>query len=189
MPVPLPAREEPPRRLLRDVVFDKMLAAIMDGTLEPGERLNDDELVKWLGVSRTPIREAIARLNTWGLVDMEANRYTRIAQRNPPAFREASELLLGLHDLAMTLTADTPPKGLSKRVQAASDKIDGHHIEGVHELLDAYGVVVEATGNSLFIQTELPLRTRVKFLSPVERAAYDWDLIAARAALLTAAVK
>ncbi|AMM19562.1 hypothetical protein AX769_04670 [Frondihabitans sp. PAMC 28766] len=79
MPVPVPAAEAPaPRRLLRDVVFDKMLAAIADGTLELGERLNDDELVRWLGVSRTPVREAIAKLADFGLVDIEANRYTRI---------------------------------------------------------------------------------------------------------------
>ncbi|MBF4575098.1 GntR family transcriptional regulator [Frondihabitans sp. VKM Ac-2883] len=79
MPVPVPTAEAPaPRRLLRDVVFDKMLAAIGDGTLELGERLNDDELVRWLGVSRTPVREAIAKLADYGLVDIEANRYTRI---------------------------------------------------------------------------------------------------------------
>ena len=63
-----------PRRLLRDVVFDKLLAAIVDGTLEPGERLNGDELCKWLGVSRTPVREAIAQPHTYGLVEIEANR-------------------------------------------------------------------------------------------------------------------
>lgn len=79
MPVPVPQTESPaPRRLLRDVVFEKMLAAIADGTLELGERLNDDELVRWLGVSRTPVREAIAKLADFGLVDIEANRYTRI---------------------------------------------------------------------------------------------------------------
>ena len=59
MPVPKSTVESSPRKLLRDVVYDKMLAALRDGTLQHGERLNDDELVQWLGVSRTPIREAI----------------------------------------------------------------------------------------------------------------------------------
>ncbi|ARC55577.1 putative HTH-type transcriptional regulator [Frondihabitans sp. 762G35] len=81
MPVPRPSDEAPaPRRLLRDVVYDKMYEAILDGTLELGERLNDDELVRWLGVSRTPVREAIAKLGEQGLVDIEANRYTRIVK-------------------------------------------------------------------------------------------------------------
>ncbi|GAB2975212.1 GntR family transcriptional regulator [Frigoribacterium salinisoli] len=80
MPVPTPTVAPEPRRLLRDVVFDKMLTAISDGTLELGERLNDDDLVAWLGVSRTPVREAIAKLADYGLVEIEANRYTRIIQ-------------------------------------------------------------------------------------------------------------
>ena len=68
MPVPKPSDTTTPRRLLREVVFDQMRDAIVDGTLHPGERLNDDELVAWLGVSRTPIREAVARLHAAGLV-------------------------------------------------------------------------------------------------------------------------
>ena len=80
MPIPTPTVTPEPRRLLRDVVFDKMLTAISDGTLELGERLNDDDLVAWLGVSRTPVREAIAKLADFGLVEIEANRYTRIIQ-------------------------------------------------------------------------------------------------------------
>ncbi|MBK0296697.1 GntR family transcriptional regulator, partial [Bacillus sp. S34] len=55
MPVPKSTVENSPRKLLRDVVLEKMLTAIQDGTLQTGERLNDDELVQWLGVSRTPI--------------------------------------------------------------------------------------------------------------------------------------
>ena len=79
MPIPQLTDQPPaPRRLLRDVVYDKMFAAIIDGTLEFGERLNDEQLVAWLGVSRTPVREAIAKLADQALVDIEANRYTRI---------------------------------------------------------------------------------------------------------------
>lgn len=156
----------------------------MDGTLEPGERLNDDELVTWLGVSRTPIREAIARLNTWGLVDMEANRYTRIAKKDPETFAEASAFLAGLHDLAAQWPQVTVSKEVSKIAKSASTKISKQDIAETIELLDAYGAVVEATGNALFIETELPLRTRVKFLSPDDPEDYDWTAIAERAASL-----
>jgi DNA-binding GntR family transcriptional regulator len=86
MPIPTLTDQPPaPRRLLRDVVYDKMFDAIIDGTLEFGERLNDDQLVAWLGVSRTPVREAIAKLADQALVDIEANRYTRIVH---PTFDE-----------------------------------------------------------------------------------------------------
>jgi DNA-binding GntR family transcriptional regulator len=64
---------------LSDEAYVRIEAAIMDGTLEPGERLRDADLVEWLGISRTPIRHALDRLAEQGLVEMERNRYTRVA--------------------------------------------------------------------------------------------------------------
>ena len=54
--MPLPTRDSRPveRRLLRDVVYERLYTAIIDGTLEPGEVLLDEKLTAWLGVSRTP---------------------------------------------------------------------------------------------------------------------------------------
>jgi DNA-binding GntR family transcriptional regulator len=184
MPVPSPAEDAPARRLLRHVVFDKILAAIMDGTLEPGEKLDHDDLVAWLAVSWTPIREALLELHTWGLVEMEAGRYTRIAAKNVEAFIEASAFLTGLHDLATTWEGVVAPKSLAKQVASAASKIAQRDVCGVFDLLDAYGVLVSATGNRLFSETELSLRARVKFLSPADPDDYDWDSQARRAALL-----
>jgi Bacterial regulatory proteins, gntR family len=61
VPVP-PARDLHRRGLLRDDVYISLRDAIVRGTLAPGERLRDAELATWLGVSRTPIREALLRL-------------------------------------------------------------------------------------------------------------------------------
>jgi DNA-binding GntR family transcriptional regulator len=93
MPIPQQNPANSPRRLLRDVVFDKILSAVLDGTLVPGERLNDVELVKWLGVSRTPVREALVRLASYGLVEIEANRYTRVASLDADLYGESLEFL------------------------------------------------------------------------------------------------
>ncbi|WP_433952934.1 GntR family transcriptional regulator [Curtobacterium flaccumfaciens] len=93
MPVPKSPTSQGPRRLLRDVVYEQMLESIENGTLESGERLNDEELTSWLGVSRTPVREAIARLESEGLVEMAANRYTRVASLSGPAHDQAAMLL------------------------------------------------------------------------------------------------
>lgn len=64
---------------LSDEAYVRIEAAIMDGTLEPGERLRDSDLVEWLGISRTPIRHALDRLAEQGLVEMERNRFTRVS--------------------------------------------------------------------------------------------------------------
>lgn len=78
MPVP-PTGDLAPRRLLRDQIRQEIREAILNGTLEPGERLVDDELVEWLGCSRTPIREALNDLMHAGLIEIEPNKYTRVA--------------------------------------------------------------------------------------------------------------
>jgi DNA-binding GntR family transcriptional regulator len=97
MPIPQLTDQPPaPRRLLRDVVYDKMFAAIIDGTLEFGERLNDEQLVAWLGVSRTPVREAIAKLADQALVDIEANRYTRIVDPSHDEFVDTIDVGYGV---------------------------------------------------------------------------------------------
>lgn len=78
MPIPNET-DRPNRTLLRDRVQEQIREAILDGTLQPGERLRDDDLISWLGASRTPVREALTTLAQEGLIEMVPNRYTRIA--------------------------------------------------------------------------------------------------------------
>lgn len=134
MPIPTPTVAPEPRRLLRDVVFDKMLTAIADGTLELGERLNDEDLVAWLGVSRTPVREAIAKLADFGLVEIEANRYTRIIQPTPAeiedTIRSSAELRAIIARRAVRVMTPAQRKEyakLSKQVRATWSKDQGNY--------------------------------------------------------------
>jgi DNA-binding GntR family transcriptional regulator len=79
--VPLPLKENQINRLpIREDVFRKLLNWIMDGTLRPGEKIVDKELAEHMGVSRTPVREALRRLEDKGLVESSANRWTRISE-------------------------------------------------------------------------------------------------------------
>lgn len=70
--------DPPPRALLRDQVYERLLQAVVDGTLEPGERLAEPALVAWLETSRTPIRSALDRLVVLGLVEVSPQRGTRV---------------------------------------------------------------------------------------------------------------
>jgi DNA-binding GntR family transcriptional regulator len=65
--------------MLGDEIYTMLGQAIRDGTLTPGQRLRDIELATALGVSRTPVREALQRLTRIGLVEVSANRYTRVS--------------------------------------------------------------------------------------------------------------
>ncbi|HXH36302.1 MAG TPA: GntR family transcriptional regulator [Plantibacter sp.] len=92
MPVP---SSNPPveRRSLREVAVERIRTAIFDGTLEPGEHLNDGELQSWLGISRTPIREALNDLARVGLIEMAAQRFTRVALPDPELRTEVMQTL------------------------------------------------------------------------------------------------
>ena len=100
MPVP-PSRGLVSRSLLREDAYRAIRDAIVDGTLAPGERLNDAELAEWLGVSRTPVREALARLEQAGLVQTKPGRYTRVSPLDVRAVHEAQSVTAAMHELAI----------------------------------------------------------------------------------------
>ena len=81
---------DPRGAVLGDEVYARLGEAILDGRLAPGERLRDHELAERLGVSRTPVREALQRLERIGLVEVSPNRYTRVIARRTTRRRPTS---------------------------------------------------------------------------------------------------
>lgn len=89
------------RSLLREDAYRAIRDAIVDGTLSPGERLNDTDLVAWLGVSRTPIREALTRLEQSGLVQTKPGRFTIVSPLDVRQTRAAQSVAAAMHELAV----------------------------------------------------------------------------------------
>lgn len=89
------------RRLLRDDVYHRLRDAIVDGTLAPGEQLRDVDLAAWLGVSRTPVREALLRLAEAGLVAAQPGRSTVVSSLSERAVGEARAVVAAMHQLAV----------------------------------------------------------------------------------------
>jgi len=89
------------RSLLRDQAYEALREAIEEGVLEPGERLNEAELVAWLGVSRTPIREALTRLERGGLVQTTPGRLTRVSPLSAVAAADAQTVVAAMHEAAV----------------------------------------------------------------------------------------
>lgn len=181
MPVPKSTVENSPRKLLRDVVYDKMLAALRDGTLQHGERLNDDELVQWLGVSRTPIREAIAKLVDFGLVEMEANRYTRIATPTPKQFDDTLQVLGGFSELAARWAV---PKLDDDAAAALLDALEELRAGAEAEDAGVMNVGLEQTvrllvsfsDNELLAKLSESLLPRANFLALTQATGMFWDV-------------
>ncbi|MCM3781279.1 GntR family transcriptional regulator [Microbacterium hydrocarbonoxydans] len=97
--MPVPKNSAPTTRvLLRDVVFDRLLDAIVRGELAPGETLRDNEMEAWAGASRTPVREAIDRLASMGLVEVLPQKGTRVAPIEAAAFADRLETLWAISE-------------------------------------------------------------------------------------------
>ena len=88
---------------LRDVVFKTLRQAILTGDLKPGERLMEIHLANKLGVSRTPIREAIRKLELEGLVTMVPRRGAQVAQITEKSLSDVLEVRRALDELAVEL--------------------------------------------------------------------------------------
>ncbi|MFI8524817.1 GntR family transcriptional regulator [Promicromonospora sukumoe] len=100
MPIPrsVPAID---RRLLRDDVYGRLRDAIVDGSLAPGEQLRDGELAAWLGVSRTPVREALLRLAEAGLVVARPGSSTTVSSLDLRDVRDARDVVAAMHEVAV----------------------------------------------------------------------------------------
>lgn len=88
---------------LRDVVFNTLRQAILKGELAPGERLMEIQLAEKLGVSRTPIREAIRKLELEGLVLMIPRKGAEVAKISEKSLRDVLEVRRSLEELAIEL--------------------------------------------------------------------------------------
>lgn len=89
------------RALLRDEVYATLRERIVRGELRSGERLRVRELAVQLGVSRTPLREALRRLEDEGLVEAAASRWTRVAEMDLQQAARVYAILAALERLAI----------------------------------------------------------------------------------------
>ena len=91
---------------LRDVVFNTLRQAILRGELKPGERLMEIQLANKLGVSRTPIREAIRKLELEGLVLMIPRKGAEVAEITEKSLRDVLEVRRALEELSVQLACE-----------------------------------------------------------------------------------
>lgn len=91
---------------LREVVCESLREAIRNGVLKPGERIMEIQLAEELGVSRTPVREAIRKLELEGYVVMMPRRGTYVANMSIRDINEIFEIRTALESLSNGLAAE-----------------------------------------------------------------------------------
>ena len=109
---------------LRDVVFNTLRQAILTGELKPGERLMEIHLANRLGVSRTPIREAIRKLELEGLVTMFPRRGAEVAQITEKSMKDVLEVRRTLDALSAELACERISEEDEKALKEACRKFE-----------------------------------------------------------------
>lgn len=87
---------------MREEVYNTLLKWIMEGVLRPGEKILDKYLAERLGVSRTPVREALRRLEDKELIESSANRWTRVAEVSLEETERIYPIIWTLEELALS---------------------------------------------------------------------------------------
>ena len=151
---------------LRDVVFNTLRQAILRGELKPGERLMEIQLANKLGVSRTPIREAIRKLELEGLVLMIPRRGAEVAEITEQNLRDVLEVREALEELSVKLACEHATQAqieeMKQAAQVFKESLSGDDVTRIAEADVAFHDAINmATDNQKLIQILNNLREQM----------------------------
>lgn len=164
---------------LRDVVFNTLRQAILKGELEPGERLMEIQLADRLGVSRTPIREAIRKLELEGLVLMIPRKGAEVAKISEKSLRDVLEVRRSLEELAIELACQRMTEEDISQLGTAQEAFRKAVHQGdpmkIAETDEAYhDIIYNGTSNNRLVQIlnnlrEQMYRYRLEYIKESEK--------------------
>ena len=164
---------------LRDVVFNTLRQAILTGELKPGERLMEIHLANKLGVSRTPIREAIRKLELEGLVTMIPRRGAEVAQITEKSMSDVLEVRRAVDALCVELACeritDRELEALKEACKGFEEAVNSGDVKKIAQADVAFhDIIVRATGNQRLVQlvntlSEQMYRYRFEYIKDVSQ--------------------
>ncbi len=178
---------------LREVIFQSLREAIIMGELKPGERLMEVHLADKMGVSRTPVREAIRKLELERLVRMIPRKGAHVAHLSAKDIMDVLEVRSSLDGLATSLSAerikDTELKELENISRQFADYAGKGNLKGcIKKDIDFHDVIYRSSGNDRLIQIANNLREQVyrfRVIYMKDYSSYN-DLIREHTDILTA---
>jgi DNA-binding GntR family transcriptional regulator len=140
-----------------DFAYTKLREKILSGEFEPGQVLHQAMLARTIGISTTPLREALRRLKSEGLVELDAHRDARVTELTPEEARDLLEVRRSLDPLAVSLAAERRTKSdIAEIREAAKDLEPLRHGFGVDDLITHrrfHTALYRASHNDLLIAT------------------------------------
>lgn len=165
---------------LRELVFEEIRRSILSGELKPGQRLMEIELADSLGVSRTPVREAIRKLELEGLVSIEVRKGAYVSGISVSEMIDILEVRSVLEGLAAALAAKKITEEEIKVLLKVSEKFNQSVAENNAIVMNDYNnkfhnIIFEATKNKKLIQManglqEVVQRFKIAYFKEYTRA-------------------
>lgn len=182
MPVPGSSSSAPVRLLARDRAYDALKNAILTRTILPGERLDDDKLQAWLGMSKTPIRQALHALTVEGFVETVAQSHTRVVE---PRVEDAVSnlqtigvVVLGILDFVLDELGDAGRRDVIADIDRLIEALDREDIEASIAGSQAYYArLMAACPNRVLVDfSARTLAARAYYVTVAYRALdVQWD--------------
>jgi DNA-binding GntR family transcriptional regulator len=155
------------RRTLHDELVDRVRTLIVEGQLRPEMRIHEGELGKALGVSRTPLREALKVLASEGLIELVPGRGAIVKKLTPKDVAEMLDVLTALETLAARLACRNASAAQIERLRAVHDEMMGYYRAG--NRLEYYwrnqaihAGLAELSGNVLLATMHATIQARMK---------------------------
>jgi len=151
---------------LREVIFNTLREAIIVGELKPGERLMEVQLAEKMGVSRTPVREAIRKLELEGLVDMLPRKGAHVADLSVKDIMDVLEVRASLDGLATALASTRITEEELKELKHIHNQfvnyIEKENLNGsIKKDVDFHDIIYCASRNEKLIQIANNLREQI----------------------------
>jgi DNA-binding GntR family transcriptional regulator len=168
--MPLPEQVNKFKRpLARQEVYATLQKWIVEGVYKPGENMRDQELAEALGVSRTPVREALQRLEDEGFVQTSANRWTRVAQIDGSMADNLYPIIGALECLALSLAQDhlssADLQAMSDANESLRQAIAANDTSAAYQADDAFHqVFIQQSGNSDLIRMLSESKLKLRWL-------------------------
>lgn len=161
MTEPLPTDERPN---LMEAAYEQLIDILIRGELRPGDVITERKMGERLNASRTPIREALSRLEAEGLVFKQANRGVTVSPFSAETFIEILNVRQLLEGEAARMAAGNISKALMARVRAALTALDANPSPSLSEIWEVddmlHGAIAEAANNHLMASLIRDLRRR-----------------------------
>lgn len=170
-----------PRQGLHDAVADRLRQYVVEGLLLPGERLNERVLCEQMGVSRTPMREAIKKLAGEGLVRLEPNRGAVVHRLTRDEVAAAFEVVASMEALSGELAAQRATSEQIQRVVELQQRMVGAHQMGdlpsYYQInSEIHSAINEAAGNPVLTEMFRSINLRLqslRFRSNLDQKKWD----------------